>query len=90
VRLDPSTLEAEPIDRDDPAVRAAAVAVPLAAGGATFFHHPRTVHRTGPNLTDRRRHVYATELQTAPVDNAEAPSRPWVHEGRAACDARTL
>jgi ectoine hydroxylase-related dioxygenase (phytanoyl-CoA dioxygenase family) len=80
-------LQAESVDADDPAVRAAAVAVPLAAGGATF-HHPRTLHSTGPNLTDRRRRAFATEVQTAPARNPAPPARPWVDAGRAAFDAR--
>src|SRR5262245_33701345 len=82
-------LYAEAIDPDDPAVRAAAVPVPLAAGGATF-HHPRTLHSTGPNRTDRRRRAFATELQTKPARNPDPQSRPWVDEGRAAFEARTF
>lgn len=34
-----------------------AVACPLPAGGATF-HHARTLHFTGPNLTDQPRRAY--------------------------------
>ena len=44
----------------------AAVAVPLAPGGATF-HHCRTLHRTPPNVSDRVRRAWATELQTEPI-----------------------
>ena len=75
---------------DDPAVHglefavdvdvdvAAAVSVPLDAGGATF-HHPRTFHHTGPNATGRRRRADADEVQTPPVPAGSradaAPSR---------------
>src|SRR5437660_1074673 len=74
-------LIAHDVDPDDPAVRAAAVPVPLMAGGATF-HHPRTLHTTGANLTDRRRRAFATEFQTTPVTASGGPERPWVDEGR--------
>ena len=58
----------------------AAVAVPLAAGGATF-HHPRTYHYTGPNQSERRRRAYASEFQTTPQRSDEVAHRPWVYEG---------
>jgi ectoine hydroxylase-related dioxygenase (phytanoyl-CoA dioxygenase family) len=58
-----------------------AVAVPLAAGGATF-HHPRTIHATGPNRSPRRRRAWANEFQTAPVAAEVVPERPWLHAGR--------
>lgn len=73
----------------DPVDTSAAVAVCLAAGGATF-HHPRTLHATSPNRTDRRRRACAAEFQTAPVDLAERAERPWVDAGRAAFDDRKL
>ena len=50
----------DPIDTFD------AVPVPLRAGGASF-HHPRTLHHSRPNRTDRRRRAYANEFQTLPV-----------------------
>jgi ectoine hydroxylase-related dioxygenase (phytanoyl-CoA dioxygenase family) len=63
------------------------VAVPLAAGGATF-HHPRTLHHTPANRSDRRRRAFATEFQTRPTRADEPAVRPWVDAGQAAWDAR--
>jgi ectoine hydroxylase-related dioxygenase (phytanoyl-CoA dioxygenase family) len=84
---------------DDPAVHglrfaapvdtSAAVAVPLAAGGATF-HHRRTFHATGPNTSERRRRAYANEVQTSPVPAAQPAPRPWVDEGREAMARRNI
>ncbi len=78
---------------DDPAIHtivvvddvdiAKAVPVPVRAGWATF-HHPRTLHYSGLNRTDRRRRAYATEFQTTPVPRPTPADRPWVIEGRAA------
>jgi hypothetical protein len=67
----------EPIDM------AQAVPVPLQAGHATI-HHPRTLHYSGPNRTDRRRRAYATEFQTPPTLRDVPADRPWVLESRAA------
>jgi hypothetical protein len=64
------------------------VPVPLRAGGATF-HHPRTLHHTPPNATDRSRRAVAVEHQTTPVPKAVPATRPWVDEGKAAWDARS-
>lgn len=61
------------IDDVDPS---AAVAVPLAAGGATF-HTQRTMHHTGPNRTDRRRRAYAMEVQLPPVRIDPPKVHPW-------------
>jgi hypothetical protein len=84
---------------DDPAVHglevveaidtSRAVAVPLAAGGATF-HHPRMLHYTGPNRSPRRRRAYANEFQTEPSPREAVAERPWVDEGRAAWDRREV
>jgi ectoine hydroxylase-related dioxygenase (phytanoyl-CoA dioxygenase family) len=63
------------------------VAVPLRAGGATF-HHPRTLHHTPPNATDRFRRAVAVEHQTPPTPRAVPAVRPWVDAGKAAWDAR--
>ena len=52
------------------------VPVPLRAGGATF-HTQRTMHHTGPNLTDRRRRAYAIEVQLPPVVLDEPIPKPW-------------
>ena len=67
----------DPFDLD------AAVPVPLRAGHATV-HHPRTLHHSGPNRTDRRRRAYATEFQTEPTLRDVPADRPWVLETRAA------
>lgn len=75
---------------DDPSVHgletdvaddSAAVAVPLAAGEATF-HHCRTLHRSGPNTTDGIRRAYATEFQPAPEPCDDDEARPWVRAGQ--------
>lgn len=78
---------------DDPAVHvleitdeidtAAAVPVPLAAGGMSF-HHPRLLHFARENSTPRIRRAWANEFQTAPVKRGTPAERPWVTEGRAA------
>jgi ectoine hydroxylase-related dioxygenase (phytanoyl-CoA dioxygenase family) len=77
---------------DDPAVHglftdqvdpSPAVAVPLRAGGVTF-HHPRMLHHSGPNRTDRQRRALATEYQTDPVRRDEPAERPWVAAGNEA------
>jgi ectoine hydroxylase-related dioxygenase (phytanoyl-CoA dioxygenase family) len=84
---------------DDPAVHilelvepvdtSTAVAVPTPAGGASF-HHPRTLHHSRPNTTDRDRRAYANEYQTAPVKREVPADRPWIAEGRAAFEARAV
>jgi ectoine hydroxylase-related dioxygenase (phytanoyl-CoA dioxygenase family) len=60
-----------------------AIAVPVAAGGATF-HHQRTLHYAGPNETDHPRRVWANEFQTSPVPRQVAAHRPWVTAGHRA------
>ena len=60
-----------------------AVTCPLRAGGATF-HHPRALHNTTPNTTDRARVAFPSKFQTAPVRRAEPAHRRWVDEWRAA------
>jgi ectoine hydroxylase-related dioxygenase (phytanoyl-CoA dioxygenase family) len=74
---------AEPVDVSG------AVAVPLAAGGATF-HHPRTFHYTGPNRSDRRRRAYASEFQITPQPADRPVVRPWIEETREAMSRRRL
>lgn len=64
-----------------------AVAVPLRAGGATF-HHPRTLHATGANRSERRRRAYANEFQTEPRPAATRADRPWVDAHREAWSSR--
>ena len=53
-----------------------AISVPLKAGGATF-HTQRTMHHTGPNLTERTRRAFAMEVQLPPVELAEPIPKPW-------------
>jgi ectoine hydroxylase-related dioxygenase (phytanoyl-CoA dioxygenase family) len=76
------------LEADDPDTTGA-VAVPIAAGAATF-HHPRMIHYAGPNTTEKPRRAYANEFQLAPVAAEAADERPWVAEGRKAWDARTI
>jgi ectoine hydroxylase-related dioxygenase (phytanoyl-CoA dioxygenase family) len=55
------------LEVDNPGiVAAAAVACPLAAGGATI-HHGRTLHYTSPNLSDQPRRAYILMFRTPPV-----------------------
>ena len=61
-------LEADGIDAST------AVACPLRAGGATL-HLPRTLHRTGPNHTDRPRLAWIVEFGQPP----RARWRRWLH-----------
>jgi ectoine hydroxylase-related dioxygenase (phytanoyl-CoA dioxygenase family) len=84
---------------DDPAVHilelvepidtSAAVPVPTLAGGASF-HHPRTLHFSRPNTTDRNRRAYANEYQTRPVKRDTPADRPWIVEGRQAFESRSV
>lgn len=63
-------LEAEDIDTST------AVACPIPAGGATF-HYSRTLHYTGPNLSDGPRRAYILGAG-APGKKRETPRRfPW-------------
>lgn len=75
----------------DPPEWSRAVAVPLEPGGATF-HHCRTMHMTTPNVSDRVRRAWANEIQVAPIALADGdqPDRPWVRDGQAAWEARSL
>ena len=54
-----------------------AVAVPLRAGEVSF-HHPRTLHYAGPNITNGDRRAWANEFQSAPLRLAIPADRPWV------------
>ena len=71
------------LELDEPVDTGAGVPVPLKAGGMTF-HHCRTLHYAGPNLTDGIRRAWANEFQTAPVQRDVPASRPWVDDGRKA------
>jgi hypothetical protein len=77
---------------DDPSVHvlvaegpdtSAAVPVPMRRGGMSF-HHPRMLHYSRPNTTDRPRRAYANEFQSAPIKRQVRAERPWIDEGRAA------
>jgi ectoine hydroxylase-related dioxygenase (phytanoyl-CoA dioxygenase family) len=68
---------------DVPYDTSAGVPVPLKAGGMTF-HHCRTLHYAGPNLTNGMRRAWANEYQTAPVRRAAPANRPWVDAGKKA------
>lgn len=74
------------LEVDDAPDTSRAVPVPLRVGGATF-HHPRTLHATAPNSTDRPRRAYANEFQLPPVRRATRADRPWVDEGKQAMAA---
>jgi ectoine hydroxylase-related dioxygenase (phytanoyl-CoA dioxygenase family) len=79
---------------DDPAVRLlittaegidydSAVPVPVKAGGATF-HDKHMLHYARANLTDRRRRVFANEVQLPPVPREDPHDRPWLDANKAA------
>lgn len=67
----------------DPVDTGGAVPVPLSAGGASF-HHPRTLHFSRANASNRGRRAYANEFQTPPEQRDTPAERPWVDEGRRA------
>lgn len=75
----------------EPPEQSRAVAVPIEAGGATF-HHCRTMHMTTPNVSDRVRRAWANEIQVEPIPlpDGDQPDRPWVRDGQAAWEARSL
>ena len=77
---DPAVHLLEVDDAPDPS---RVVPVPLRAGAGSF-HHPRTLHATAPNSTDRPRRAYANEFQLPPVRRATRAHRPWIDEGKAA------
>ena len=62
---------------------AALVPAPVLAGSATF-HHPRTLHYTGPNRTAGDRRAYALEVQLPPTPTDTPIRKPWrLEEGGA-------
>ena len=66
----------DPLVVDEPIDTAAAVACPLAAGGATF-HHCRTLHHTAPNTSDRPRRAMTT-IFNGPATLRDVPlDKPW-------------
>jgi hypothetical protein len=64
-----------------------AVACPLAAGGATF-HHCRTLHYTGPNLTDVPRRAYIIGAGSPAVKRAVPYDFSWNRNKQTAREAR--
>lgn len=59
---------------------AAAVAQPIPAGGATF-HHCRTLHYTGPNVSDRPRRAM-TSIFDGPATRRDVRlEKPWLSKG---------
>jgi ectoine hydroxylase-related dioxygenase (phytanoyl-CoA dioxygenase family) len=75
----------------EPPEQTRAVAVPLDPGGATF-HHCRTMHMTPPNASTHVRRAWANEIQVEPIrlPDGEQPDYPWVREGQAAWESRSL
>ncbi|MBP95430.1 phytanoyl-CoA dioxygenase [Candidatus Poribacteria bacterium] len=77
---------------DDPLVHALvtdevnpdqSVACPIPLGGVTF-HHCRTLHYSGPNLTDQQRRAYILVVGP-PGKKLDKPfKRPWIEEGQRA------
>ena len=67
----------EPLELDEPYDVSGAVPCPLAPGGATF-HHCRTVHGTGPNVSTRPRRAFTTIFHGPPGVREVRLSRPWL------------
>jgi ectoine hydroxylase-related dioxygenase (phytanoyl-CoA dioxygenase family) len=59
---------------DPPAERA--VLHPIPIGGASF-HHCRTIHGSGPNVSDKPRRAYINEWQAKPAQRETPNDRPW-------------
>jgi len=49
---------------------------PIPKGGASF-HHCRTIHGSGPNVSDRPRRAYVNEWQSVPAKRATPKDHPW-------------
>jgi ectoine hydroxylase-related dioxygenase (phytanoyl-CoA dioxygenase family) len=75
-------LEAESVDGSS------AVACPIPAGGATF-HLSRTLHYTGPNLSDGPRRAYILGAGTNAVPRTDGRRFPWNEAKRTARDERS-
>lgn len=71
------------LEIDEPADTSTARPVPLPAGGLVM-HHPRCLHHSGTNATDRIRRAWGIVFQTAPVEREVPADHPWWQEGRAA------
>jgi ectoine hydroxylase-related dioxygenase (phytanoyl-CoA dioxygenase family) len=62
-----------PFDESD------AVPCPLPVGGCTL-HHPGTLHRAGPNLSDVPRFAYIMVFGVAPEPAKELRTFPWLNQ----------
>jgi hypothetical protein len=67
----------EPLELDEPYDVSGAVPCPLPPGGATF-HHCRTVHGTGANVSQRPRRALTTIFHGPPGVRSVPLSRPWL------------
>jgi hypothetical protein len=67
----------EPLELDEPYDVSGAVPCPLPPGGATF-HHCRTVHGTGANVSDGPRRAFTTIFHGPPGVREVRLSRPWL------------
>jgi ectoine hydroxylase-related dioxygenase (phytanoyl-CoA dioxygenase family) len=56
--------------------RGQAVSCPLPPGGASL-HHCRTLHSSGPNLSDGQRRALVVVCEAPPVPRAVPAHRPW-------------
>lgn len=68
---DPAVTYIELVDQAQPAVWH-----PIPKGGASF-HHCRTIHGSGPNVSDRPRRAYINEWQAVPVQRTAPKDHPW-------------
>ena len=71
---DPTSPAVECIGQFD---QASAVACPLKIGGCTIHHH-RTLHCSGPNLSDAPRFVYIMTFGTTPKPSANRRTFNWL------------
>jgi hypothetical protein len=68
---------AQPLVLEDPVDVSGAVACPIPAGGATF-HHCRTLHYTGPNVSSRARRACTTIFHGPSTPRQTPRPRPWL------------
>jgi ectoine hydroxylase-related dioxygenase (phytanoyl-CoA dioxygenase family) len=73
----------------DEADIARAEPLPVGPGGAVL-HTCRTLHSSGPNVSDHVRRAFAMEWQTPPVPRETPYERPWHWDGRDAFETRQL
>jgi ectoine hydroxylase-related dioxygenase (phytanoyl-CoA dioxygenase family) len=67
--------------------KAAAVACPLPAGGCTI-HHPRTLHGTGPNISEIPRLAYIMAFSLPPKVTKKERSFLWLEQKHTVAQAR--